>query len=79
VKNCIRYREENYIIAQDVELPQQFVKEFVFHRENIGIFSSEASRCEAIIFSILREVYKNYCHQYPLWIQKPFSYGENLN
>jgi hypothetical protein len=76
---AIRYREENYIIAQDVALPQQFVKEFVFNRENIDIFSSEASRCEAIIFPILREVYKDYSHQYSLWIQKTIAYGEDLS
>lgn len=76
---AIRYREENYIMAQDVALSQQFVKEFVFNRENIDIFSSEASRCEAIIFPILREVYKDYSHQYSLWIQKPIAYGEDLS
>jgi hypothetical protein len=76
---AIKYREENYIIAQDVELPQQFVKEFLFNRDNIDIYTSEASRCEAIIFPILREVYKDYCHYYALWIQKPLSYDNDLN
>lgn len=75
----IKYREENYLIAQDVELPPHFIKEFLFNRENIDIYTSEASRCEAIIFPILREVYKDYCHQYSLWIQKPLSYDNDLS
>jgi hypothetical protein len=76
---AIKCREEDYIIAQDYELPSQFVKEFLFNRDNIDIYTSEASRCEAIIFPILREIYKSYCHQYALWIQKPLAYGEDLS
>ena len=76
---AITYREENYIIAQDVELPLQFVEEFLFNRDNIDMYTSEASRCEAIIFPIVREVYKDYCQQYALWIQKSLSYDEDLS
>ena len=76
---AITYREENYILAQDVELPLQFVEEFLFNRDNIDMYTSEASRCEAIIFPIVREVYKDYCQQYALWIQKSLSYDEDLS
>ena len=76
---AITYREEDYIIAQDVELPPQFVKEFLFNRDHIDIYTSEASRCETIIFPILREVYKDYTQQCALWIQKPLSYDEDLS
>ena len=34
---------------------------------------------KAIIFPILREVYKDYSHQYSLWIQKSIAYGEDLS
>jgi len=53
---AITYREENYIIAQEVAVPPQFVQEFVFNRENMDVYTSEASRCEAIIFPILVRV-----------------------
>jgi len=76
---AITYREENYIMAQDIELPLPFVEEFLFNRDNIDVYTSEASRCEAIIFPILREVYKDYCQQCALWIQKPLSYDEDLS
>ncbi|MDM8566266.1 hypothetical protein QUF74_11535 [Candidatus Halobeggiatoa sp. HSG11] len=45
----------------------------------MDIFSSEAARCEIIIFPILREVYKNYYQKTSLWIQKSISYDEKLN
>lgn len=76
---AIIYREEDYIVARDVELPQQFVKEFLFNRDHLDIYTSEASRCEAIIFPILREVYKDYTQQCALWIQKPLSYDSDLS
>jgi len=76
---AITYREEDYIIEQDIELPPQFVKEFLFNRDYMDIYASEASRCETIIFPILREVYKDYIHQCALWIQKPVSYDNDLS
>ena len=76
---AITYREEDYIIEQDIELPPQFVKEFLFNRDHMDIYTSEASRCETIIFPILREVYKDYIHQCALWIQKPVSYDNDLS
>ena len=42
-------------------------------------FSSEASRCEAVIFPILREVYKRYTDSIALWIKEPITYDETLN
>ncbi len=70
---AITYREEDYIIEQDIELPPQFVKEFLFNRDHMDIYTSEASRCETIIFPILREVYKDYIHQCALGCLKSAS------
>jgi len=49
-----------------------------FNREHIDIFISEASRCENIIYPILREVYKNFVEKYSLWSHKAISYNEEL-
>jgi len=49
-----------------------------FNREHIDIFISEASRCENIIYPILREVYKNFVEKYSLWSHKSISYNEEL-
>lgn len=55
----VKYQEENFIVVQDIEPSDVFKKEFEFSLENIDVYTSEASRAEAIIFPILREIYKN--------------------
>ena len=75
----IKYHEENFIAAQVVQPPEIFLQEFEFTRENIDVFTSEAARTEAVIFPILREVYKNYHEKFALWIQKPVAYNDKLN
>ena len=74
----IRYEEENFIQAEEVELSPNFKAEIEFSLENIDVFTSEAARTEVIIFPILREVYKRYNDTYSLWIQKPITYNERL-
>jgi hypothetical protein len=75
----IKYREESFIAAQDIEPPAPFLSEFEFNRENIDVFTSEASRTDLVITPILREVYKRYHDQYSFWIQKTISYNDKLN
>ena len=75
----IRYQEENFITSQEVEPSPLFQEEFEFSLENIDVYTSEGARAEAVIFPILREVYKSYHDQYSLWIQKAIAYNERLN
>ncbi len=58
---------------------EQFLEEFEFCVQHIDIYASEAARCEAIIFPILKEVYKPYAKDYALWIKKAIAYDEILN
>ena len=74
----IRYKEEDFILVHDVEPPAGFVEEFEFNKEHIDIYTSEASRSETVIFPLLRESYKKYCHKYSLWIQKSVTYDNDL-
>ncbi len=39
----IKYQEENFIVAQDIEPPAPFRGEYDFNRENIDVFTSKAS------------------------------------
>lgn len=55
-----------------------FLQEFEFCLQYINVFASETSRCEAIIFPILKEVYKGYTDAYALWRGKPIAYDETL-
>ena len=51
----IKYTEENYIEYDELEPSPTFLEEFNFSRQNIDVFSSEAARCENIIYPIIRE------------------------
>ncbi len=75
----IKYEEGTFISSADARLPNVFIEEFKFNKENIDIFSSEASRSELIISPLLREVYKNHSKDYSFWIQKPISFDEVLS
>ncbi|NJO17353.1 MAG: hypothetical protein HC877_16905 [Thioploca sp.] len=75
----IEYQENNFLIIAEYNPSNQIITELEFNQQNIDIFSSEAARCETIIFPVLREVYKNYTEKMALWIQKSIAYDEKLN
>ena len=74
----IRYLERNFLPLTPKAPPAMFVQEFEFNRENFDIFSSEASRCEAVIYPILREVCKSFVRDYSLWSHKSISADDAL-
>lgn len=74
----IKYREENFIFHNEYHISSRFIEEFVFNQRNLDVFSSEASRCEIVIFPILREVYKKYYQEVSLWVQKAITYSDRL-
>ena len=76
---AVKYREENFIPARRLEPPPFFLKELAFNLTAIDVYTSEVARTEAVIFPILREVYKKYHQQYALWIQKYISYNAKLS
>ena len=75
----IKLIETAFIFADSVNPPEIFVREFEFTRENLPVFTSEGARTEAVIFPILREVYKDYSDKFVLWIQKSFAYDAKLS
>lgn len=78
-KYNIRYEEGIFIFPAQVVVPEIFISEFRFNKENIDVFSSEASRSELIISPLLREIYKKHSTNYSFWIQKPISYDDTLS
>ena len=46
--------------------------------QHINVFASETSRCEVVIFPVLKEIYKGYTDHYTLWSGKPLTYDETL-
>jgi hypothetical protein len=77
-KYNIKYKEEVFVMASEVQPSENFVKDLFFFKENIDVFSSEASRSEVVISPILREVYKQYYTKYSFWIQKSISCDDIL-
>jgi len=75
----IKYREENFISTQKLEPSAAFLQEFEFNQANIDVFSSEGARAEAVIFPVLREVYKRHSDKYTLWIQKSIAFDDKLS
>ena len=75
----IKYQEANFIVVKDYQPSAVFIQEFEFNQRNLDIFTSEAARCEIIIFPILREVYKSFYEKVAFWVQKPIAYDEKLN
>ncbi len=74
----IKYAEENYIEFDELEPSPEFLSEFNFSRKHIDIFASEASRCENVIYPIIRDVFKHYVACYALWSHKTLSYDAIL-
>ena len=72
---------ENDFIESGIGTPpsEYFLQELDFNREYINILTSEGARCEAIIFPVLREVYKGYAEDYALWIKKQIAYDDVLS
>ena len=75
----IKYTEEDYIDYDEIEPSKAFLEEFEFSRRNIDVFSSEASRCENVIYPIIRDVYKNYVGKYALWSHKSIFHDPVLS
>ena len=75
----ITYSEDDFVEAEPSTPSTEFLRDFEFTREHINVFASEASRCEAIIFPVLKENYKAYADQYALWIKQSIAYDAVLN
>ena len=77
----IRHIENDFIAVTETTITpsEQFLQELAFSRQYIDVFASESARCEAVIFPVLREVYKEYAEDYALWIKKPIVYDETLS
>ena len=75
----IKYTANDFFKVEAASPSAQFLQEFKFTIENINVFASEASRCESIIFPVLREAYKAYANTYALWIREPITYDETLS
>lgn len=75
----IRYQEEDFVPEKWIDVPALFLNEFDFNLTVMDAFSSEAARCELVIFPVIREIYKYYSDKAALWVQKSFAADGKLN
>ena len=75
----IKYTSNDFFSVEAQNPSEQFLQELEFSRRYIDVFVSEGSRCEVVIFPILREVYKDYAENYGLWVKKSITYDETLS
>ena len=75
----IKYASNDLFGAETKNPSEQFLQELEFSRQYIDVFASDGSRCEVVIFPILREVYKDYAENYGLWVKKSITYDETLS
>ena len=78
-KFSIKYASNDFFGVEAKNPSEQFLKELEFSQQHIDFFTSEGSRCEVVIFPILREIYKDYAENYGLWVKKTIAYDETLN
>ncbi|MCI5212792.1 MAG: hypothetical protein D3910_29270 [Candidatus Electrothrix sp. ATG2] len=69
----ITYSEEEFLHPVPRTPSENFLQDLEFSRTNFDIFSSEASRCEAVIFPLLREACKAFVTNYSLWSHKSLA------
>ncbi len=75
----VKYSESDFLSVREISPSEAFVEDFEFSKENIDIFTSEASRSELIISPLLRELYKKHNQKYSFWIQKSIAYDAILS
>lgn len=75
----IVYQEADFLEFRHYTPSVTLINELAFNRQYIDVFTSEASRCENIIYPILREVYKEFIDRYALWSHKALTYDQTLN
>ncbi|MEM8611735.1 MAG: hypothetical protein AAGF93_06925, partial [Cyanobacteria bacterium P01_H01_bin.105] len=78
-KYDIKYDESDFLLVTEISPSEAFLSDFQFSKENIDIFTSEASRSELIISPLLRELYKKHNQNYSFWIQKSIAYDSTLS
>ncbi len=79
VKYNIKYSYNDFFGVKTKDPSEQFLKEIEFNQQHFDLFSSEGSRCEMVIFPVLREIYKDYAENYGLWVKKSIAYDDILN
>ncbi len=70
--------EASFVVESKFDIREIFREELNFSLREFTFEDSEYAICEAVVFPILREVYRNYRENFTLWSHKTLTYNINL-
>lgn len=70
--------ENNFIVETTINIRDFFKEDLEFSQREFTFEDSEYAICEAVIFPILKEIYRNYRDSFTLWSHKGLTYDEKL-
>lgn len=74
----IRQADADFVMAESLPVREAFREDLEFSLREFAFEESEYGVCEAVIFPILKEVYRNHRDRLTLWSHKPLTYDEQL-
>lgn len=74
----IVYQDAEFITPLPVTPSAAFLTDYDFTQKYINVLSSETSRCESIIFPVLKDVFRHYAEHLALWSHPSLTADEEL-
>lgn len=74
----ITYRQEHFLQIRPQMPSAQLLADFEFNMTYFDVFSSEASRCENVIYPLLRDACRQVVSRYSLWSHKSITADDIL-
>jgi hypothetical protein len=70
--------DRDFLSPIPLEISETFRDDLAFTIQDFNVEGSEYGVCEAIIFPILKTVYRNYRESFVLWSHRTLTYDSNL-
>ena len=70
--------DRDFLEPFPLEISEAFREDLAFSLQAFNVDDSEYSVCEAVIFPILKTIYRNYYDAFVLWSHKMLTYDSNL-
>ncbi|MEZ4660036.1 MAG: hypothetical protein R2911_20965 [Caldilineaceae bacterium] len=74
----IVYKDATVLTPAPLSPSPAFLADYEFTMKYINVLSSETSRCETIIFPVLKEVFRHYADHLALWSHPTITVNETL-
>lgn len=75
----IRFRRAPFVAPVSTPIDEHFREELAFTLREVPFDGSESAACEALIYPILREVWRGYLEFLTLWSHQPIAYSADLS